>query len=285
MAVIGSVLVDREMHSAIGEIVAPGDFYAHVHETIFAVLIDLYDRGEPVDKITVGEELRRRNLLESVGGLSYISALMDTVQSAGSARYYATHRARKGRVASLIHAGSEITQLGYEGEEDVDGALDRSRATRVCDRRTPRRQRVHQVNRLMKDAFDHIDRLVPSTRRSNRLDHPDFAISTDDDRVSAGQLHHHRRAPGMGKTSFALNMAVAAAREAELAGCVLLAGNVEQRIDSALDLFRGAHLDERYAARQHQTAPMGRYVACDGRAQRTSDLSRRRRCANRRRRA
>jgi replicative DNA helicase len=86
MAVIGSVLVDREIFAAVGEIVRPSDFYAHVHETIFAVLFELYERGEPLDKITVGEELRRRGALERVGGLSYISALMDTVQSAGSAR-------------------------------------------------------------------------------------------------------------------------------------------------------------------------------------------------------
>ena len=78
MAVIGSVLVDREMLAAVGEIVRPSDFYAHVHETIFAVLVDLFERGEPVDKITVSEELRQRNLLERVGGLSYISALMAT---------------------------------------------------------------------------------------------------------------------------------------------------------------------------------------------------------------
>jgi len=126
MAVIGSVLVDREMMAAVGEIVRPGDFYAHVHETIFSVLIDLFERGEPLDKISVSEELRRRNVLERVGGLSYIGALMDTVQTAGSARYYATIVHEKAVLRSLIHAGSEITQLGYEGEQDVLGALDRS---------------------------------------------------------------------------------------------------------------------------------------------------------------
>jgi replicative DNA helicase len=111
MAVIGSVLVDREMLAAVGEIVRPADFYAHVHETIFAVLVDLYERGEPVDKITVGEELKRRNVLERVGGLSYISALMDTVQSAGSARYYATIVREKSLLRSLIHAGTDPARL------------------------------------------------------------------------------------------------------------------------------------------------------------------------------
>src|SRR5579871_6301020 len=90
MAVIGSVLVDREMLAAVGEIIRPSDFYAHVHEAIFAVLLDLFERGEPLDKIAVSEELRRRSLLERVGGLPYIGSLMETVQTAASARYYAT---------------------------------------------------------------------------------------------------------------------------------------------------------------------------------------------------
>ncbi|MGC2242103.1 MAG: DnaB-like helicase N-terminal domain-containing protein, partial [Candidatus Aquilonibacter sp.] len=81
MALLGSVLVDREIMSAVGEIVRAADFYAHVHETIFAVLYDLFYRGEPLDKIAVAEALRNRDQLEKVGGLSYLSSLMDTVQT------------------------------------------------------------------------------------------------------------------------------------------------------------------------------------------------------------
>ncbi len=143
MAVIGSVLVDREMMAAVGEIVRPSDFYAHVHETIFGVLIDLFDRGEPLDKISVAEELRRRGALERVGGLSYLSALMDTVQTAASARYYATIVREKSVLRSLIHAGTRITQLGYEGEEDVRLGTRPMRAARLFDRRATWRYRVH----------------------------------------------------------------------------------------------------------------------------------------------
>ncbi|MBV8246110.1 MAG: replicative DNA helicase, partial [Candidatus Eremiobacteraeota bacterium] len=89
MALLGSILVDREIMAVVGEIVHPSDFYAHVHESIYQAMVQLYDRGEPLDKITVSEELRRRNLLEKVGGLSYLSSLMDTVQTAASATYYA----------------------------------------------------------------------------------------------------------------------------------------------------------------------------------------------------
>ena len=110
MALIGSVLVDREIMGAVSEIVSPPDFYAHVHETIFAVLADLYQRGWPLDKISVAEELKRRDQLENVGGLPYLTSLMDTVQTAASAAYYATIVREKSLLRSLIHAGTQITQ-------------------------------------------------------------------------------------------------------------------------------------------------------------------------------
>lgn len=213
MAVIGSVLVDREMLAAVGEIVRPSDFYAHVHETIFAVLFDLFERGEPLDKISVGEELRRRGALERVGGLSYISALMDTVQTAGSARYYATIVREKSVLRSLIHAGTEITQLGFEGEEDVPAALDRSEQMvyTIGERRGI--TEFMPVSRLMKDAFDHIDRLFHMRGDRTGLTAGFRDIDAMTTGFQPGNFVIIAARPGMGKSSFALNMAVAAARE------------------------------------------------------------------------
>lgn len=212
MAVIGSILVDREMMAAVGEILRPSDFYAHVHETIFSVLLELYERGEPLDKITVSEELRRRGALERVGGLSYISALMDTVQTAASARYYATIVREKSVLRSLIHAGTEITALGYEGEEDVAAALDRSEQMvyTIGERRGV--TEFMPVSRLMKDAFDHIDRLFHMRGDRTGLTSGFHDVDTMTTGFQPGNFVIIAARPGMGKTSFALNMAVAAAR-------------------------------------------------------------------------
>ncbi len=213
MALLGSVLVDREIMDKVGEIVKPSDFYAHVHETIYAVLLDLYDRGEPLDKITVTEALRQRDALERVGGLSYISALMDTVQTAASASYYAKIVREKAILRSLIHAGTQITQLGYEAEEDVEEALD---ASEQLVYQIGERQMAGDfvpVNRLMKDAFDHIDRLfhMRGDRTGVTSGFKDVDAMTTG--FQPGNFVILAARPGMGKTSFALNMAVAAARE------------------------------------------------------------------------
>lgn len=123
MALLGSVLVDPEIMASIG-VVRASDFYAHVHESLFEVLQTLFDRRAPLDRISVAEELRTRGMLEKVGGLSYLSTLMETVQTAASAQYYAKLVREKSVLRSLIHAGTQVAQLGYEAEDDVDGAVD-----------------------------------------------------------------------------------------------------------------------------------------------------------------
>jgi replicative DNA helicase len=213
MALIGSVLVDREIMGVIGEIVNASDFYALVHETIFTALRDLFDRGEPLDKITVGEELRRRNQLEKVGGLSYLSSLMDTVQSAASATYYAKIVREKAVLRGLIHAGTRITQIGYEAEEDVDGALDSCEQLVYSIGERQMSGEFSKVNTLMKDAWEQIDRLYRA--RGGRTG-VTSGFSDIDDKTTGFQPGNFiivAARPGMGKTSWALNAAVAAARE------------------------------------------------------------------------
>jgi len=213
MALLGSILVDREIMGVIGEIVRAEDFYAHVHGTIYNALTHLYDRGEPLDKITIGEELKRRDQLDKVGGISYLSSLMDTVQTAASAKYYATIVREKAVLRGLIHAGTQITQYGYEDEEDVEGALDRSeQMVFEIGRRQLHREFV-PVSRLLKPAFESIDKLFHS--RGDRTGLTSGFKDVDDTTTGfqPGNFIIIAGRPGMGKTSFALNMAVAAARE------------------------------------------------------------------------
>jgi replicative DNA helicase len=215
MALIGSVLVDREIMSTVGEIVQPSDFYAHVHETIFSALCELFYRGEPLDKITVAEALRTRDQLEKIGGLSYLSSLMNTVQTAASAGYYAKLIREKAVLRSLIHAGTQITQLGYEGEEDVDTALDQSEQMVFSIGERSTSGDFSAVSSLMKEAFEHIDYLFRSRGDRTGITSGISDIDNMTTGFQPGNFVIVAARPGMGKTSFALNMAVAAARESK----------------------------------------------------------------------
>jgi replicative DNA helicase len=213
MAVIGSILVDREMMAAVGEILAPSDFYAHVHETIFLALTQLYERGEPLDKITVAEELRGRSLLDRVGGLPYLTSLMDAVPTAASAEYYAEIVREKSALRGLIHAGTQITQIGFESEEDVEGAIDRSEQV-VYE---VGRRRMHgdfaPIRKLLKGTFEQIDRLYHSRGDRTGLTSGFRDIDEYTSGFQPGNFVILAARPAMGKTSMALTMAAAAAKE------------------------------------------------------------------------
>jgi replicative DNA helicase len=215
MALIGSVLIDREIMGSVLEVVKPSDFYAHVHETIFATLLELFDKGQPTDKISVAESLRNRDALEKVGGLSYISSLMDTVQTAASAQYYAKIVREKSVLRSLIHAGTQITQLGYEAEEDVDSALDQSESLVYSIGERANSSDFMPVNRLMKDTFDYMSELYRLRGEQTGLPSGYRDIDALTTGFQPGNFIILAARPGMGKTSLALNMAVAAAERKE----------------------------------------------------------------------
>src|ERR1700761_1130773 len=84
MALLGAVLVDRSMFEIAESILKPGDFYASLHDTIFEALQALYRTGRPLDKVALAEELRSRGMLEKIGGLAYLSTLLDSVPSLAS---------------------------------------------------------------------------------------------------------------------------------------------------------------------------------------------------------
>ncbi len=211
---IGSVLIDREIMGTISEIVRASDFYVHAHETIFSALLALYERNEPLDRITLAEELKRRGALERVGGPAYLGTLVNSVQTAASAAYYAKLVREKSTLRSLIHAGTEIVQTGFEAEEDVEGAIDRSEQMIFAIGQRQMGGDFAHVGSLMKPALDELEEYYYRRGELSGVTtgFPDIdAVTTG---FKPGNFVIIAARPGMGKTSFALNMAMAAARAA-----------------------------------------------------------------------
>jgi replicative DNA helicase len=213
MAVLGSLLVDREMMPPVIEILESADFYAHVHETIFMALVQLYERGEPLDKITLAEELRQRALLDKVGGLPYLTSLMDMVPTAASAEYYAQIVREKAALRGLIHAGTQITRIGFENEEDVEGALDRSEQIVYEVGRRQKHGEFFPIYKLLKGTFEQIDKLYHSRGDRTGLTSGFRDIDEYTAGFQPGNFVILAARPAMGKTSMALTMAAAAAKE------------------------------------------------------------------------
>lgn len=123
MALLGALLVNPEYLPIAAGSLDYADFYAAIHASIFRAIALLYFRDEKVDKISVSEELRKQGDLEKCGGISYLSQLMDTVQTASSAAYYAKIIREKSVLRQLIEAGRHITESAFAGEHDVTGTI------------------------------------------------------------------------------------------------------------------------------------------------------------------
>ena len=215
MALIGSLLLDREIMPLVTEQITPQDFYSHVHELLYSALLQLFERGEPLDKITLVEELRCRGQLERVGGPTYLSNLMEAIPTAASAEYYAKIIREKALLRGLIHVGTQVTSLGFESEDDVESALDKSEQLIFQLGSRQSRGDFTQINKLIKPAFEHIEKLYhehgPKTGLTSGYgDIDQFTVG-----FHPGNFIILAARPAMGKTSMALNMAAAAAKESE----------------------------------------------------------------------
>jgi len=125
-ALLGAMLLTRDAIDAASGVASPDDFYDPGHGHVFEAVTGLYGRGEPVDPITVADDLRRRGLLEQVGGPGAIIALQAATLAVGNAGRYARIIEELARLRRLIAVGAEITELGWAVPEDVDATVDRA---------------------------------------------------------------------------------------------------------------------------------------------------------------
>ncbi|MBI2458260.1 MAG: replicative DNA helicase, partial [candidate division NC10 bacterium] len=124
ISVLGAVLQDPGALLKTMEVLRPADFYKEAHRKIFSTCIDLFERNEPVDLVTLANELMRRKQLEEVGGASSLSALVDAVPTAANVAYHARIVKDKALLYALIQKATAVVSRAYADKEDVDEVLD-----------------------------------------------------------------------------------------------------------------------------------------------------------------
>ncbi|MCR4420740.1 MAG: replicative DNA helicase [Clostridia bacterium] len=205
-AVLGAMLVDREAIYLAVESLRPEDFYHEAHRLLFQAIIGMGDRGEAVDLVTVVEELRRLGWLEKVGGMAYVASLGQSVPSASNTPYYARIVREKALLRGLIQVGQKIIQRCYEEGEDPQELLDEAERMVFALGQREIREGLTSVKELIAAALERLERLSQNQGEVTGL--PTFK---DLDRLLAGlqpsDLIICAARPGMGKSSFCLNIA------------------------------------------------------------------------------
>ena len=113
-SVLGGILLENEAINQVLEILRPEDFYRESHRKVFRAMIELSDRSEPVDLITLSDFLKGRGELDAVGGTAYLAALADMVPTAANISYYARIVREKAILRHLINAATDIATRGFD---------------------------------------------------------------------------------------------------------------------------------------------------------------------------
>ena len=215
-SVLGCMLLDKESVATATDFLDSDDFYADAHKEIFDSMVEIYDRGEPVDLVTVTEQLRQRGTLEAVGGVVYLSDLSMTVPSTANIKYYVDIVEEKAILRRLIAACNDIIKQSYEAREEIDLIIDHAEKSifEITQRNTV--SDFEPIKTVLLDTYAKIEEM--SKNKGKIIGVPtgfhDFDQKTSGLQPSDFVLIAAR--PSMGKTSFVLNVAQYAAIRANV---------------------------------------------------------------------
>jgi len=213
-SVLGGILLENEAINRVLEIIAPVDFYRESHRKIFRAMMELTDRSEPADLITLSEQLKGKGDLEAVGGSAYLASLADQVPTAANIAHYARIIREKAILRQLITSATEIATRGFEEQGNVDEFLDAAEKVIFDIAEKKIKASFVSVGDMIKDTLKAVERLY---ERKEMVTGVPTGFK-DFDKLTAGlqpsELIIVAGRPSVGKTAFALNIASHAALNA-----------------------------------------------------------------------
>ena len=207
MAVLGSMLLDEEALSVASERLEPSAFYNEAHTTIYSAILDLYAANKAVDLITLTNELKKTNVLETVGGAGYLTGLVNAVPTAANVQHYVSIVKEKSILRTLINNATRIISMCYSSDGHIDAVVDTAERFifEVSDRKHAGTYRI--LKDVIKDSIEKIDKLFQQKSHITGV----ATGYVDFDRKTAGlqpsDLIIIAGRPSMGKSAFAIGMA------------------------------------------------------------------------------
>lgn len=216
-SLLGAVLIDEDVLTRISDSVTADDFYEKRHKAIFSAMIKLYEMHKPVDMLTLSDQLKKREELEEVGGIDYLTELTNMVPTAANAEHYAEIIVQAAMRRRLIKAAGEIAEYGYEEDQMVGELLEKAEAEIFAVSDKSLRNDLVSLEQILGESFDRLDELhknkgkirgVPTGWRD--LDGMTAGLQRSDLIILAAR-------PAMGKTTLVTNLAYNVATKAKQA--------------------------------------------------------------------
>lgn len=207
MSVLGGVLLDNEAINRVLEMLAPDDLYRESHRKILNAMIDLSERGEPCDLITLTSALKKRGELEDAGGGAYLATLVEYVPTAANIVYYCKIVKEKAVARKLITSATAIVTEAYDEQMNVEDLLDNAQKVIFEISEDKLRPAFYPVSAILKDSFKTIEALYEKKEHVTGVATGFIDLDKMTAGFQAGDLIIIAGRPSMGKTAFALNLA------------------------------------------------------------------------------
>jgi len=230
-SVLGAILIDKDAIHKVSDFLAPEDFYTQSHQIIYATVLNLHEKHEPIDLLSLSNRLTEMGHLNETGGISYLTSLTNSVPTSSHISTYAKIVQRKKMLRDLIGAAQHISGLGHNEEEDVEHLLDEAE------------QKIFSVSqRSLTHAFSHLG--VGLNEAVERITNQDMGVLRGHatkhkylDNTLGGlqksDLIIIAARPSVGKTAFAIDLALRAAEQGIPVGIF----SMEMSIDQVVDRF------------------------------------------------
>ena len=206
-SVLGSLMLDKNAIVKVADFLTPRDFYKGVHQKIYQAMIELFEKREPIDSLSVSTRLKEKNQLEEIGGNSYLAELINSVPTASHVLNYAKIIQKKRILRDLIDASYEIGVMGYNEAEDVDQLLDKAEKRIFSIAQGSLSQNFVPIKSTLEEAFERIDNLSKDQGGIRGVP----TGFTDLDNITSGlqksDLIILAARPSLGKSALAVNIA------------------------------------------------------------------------------
>ncbi len=206
-AVLGAMLSSKEAVSKVLQWITDVHFYREAHAKIFRAMIQMFNEGEPVDTVSIVNQLKKQKELENVGGAYYITGLVESVPTTANVEHYAKIVLEKAMLRELIRISHDLTKNAYDDRQDVDDIMDAAEQAIFSITQGRLRGGFEQLDPILQETFENLDKIHSSGGTVTGV--PTGLLDLDEmtSGFQKGELIVLAGRPGMGKTALALTMA------------------------------------------------------------------------------
>ncbi|MGL5711858.1 MAG: replicative DNA helicase [Paraclostridium sp.] len=205
-SILGSILLDKDAIITVTETIQPEDFYKESHKIIYECMLRLNAKNEPIDLITLTEELKKQDSLENIGGISYITSLSTIVPTTTNVKYYSDIVKEKSVLRKLIKASNDILTLGYENSIKVEDILEQAEKKIFDISQEKSSEEFKSISSVLMDAYDMIERLYTNQEEITGVTTGFEDLNKKINGLQRTDLILIAARPAMGKTAFSLNL-------------------------------------------------------------------------------